>query len=188
MITKKELRTVYKALRQQLTEEEIAQKSVEIANRVLALPIWEKQLYHVFLPISRHHEVNTEYLLHLLAGKDKEVAIPKSDFETRQMAHFLLTDDTNFKINDYGIPEPANGEEIRVIDIDVVFVPLLAFDESGNRIGYGKGFYDNFLAKCNVNTLKIGLSFFEAVAPWEDVFESDVKLDYCVTPHKTYVF
>jgi 5-formyltetrahydrofolate cyclo-ligase len=188
MITKKELRSIYKALRQKLAEDEVEQKSLAIANRVLALPIWERQLYHVFLPISHHNEVNTEYLLHLLAGKDKEIAISKSDFETRQMKHFFLTDDTNFKVSPYGIPEPQNGHEVTISEIDVVFVPLLAFDESGNRIGYGKGFYDNFLATCDPATLKIGLSFFEAVEPWEDVFESDVKLDYCVTPEKTYVF
>ncbi|MEZ0130689.1 5-formyltetrahydrofolate cyclo-ligase, partial [Flavobacterium sp. LBUM151] len=58
----------------------------------------------------------------------------------------------------------------------------------GNRIGYGKGFYDKFLAECKPETIKIGLSFFEAVNQIDDVFESDVKLDYCVTPLKIYTF
>jgi 5-formyltetrahydrofolate cyclo-ligase len=188
MITKKELRIAYKALRQQLSADQVAQKSLAIANGVLQLPIWNNQYFHIFLPIARHNEVDTEYLLHLLAGKDKEVVISKSDFTTREMTHFLLTDSTKIIGNPYGIPEPVNGLEVPVSKIDVVFVPLLAFDEAGNRVGYGKGFYDTFLAKCPVKTIKIGLSYFEAVDAWEDVFESDVKLDYCITPEKQYVF
>ncbi|MFZ0597958.1 MAG: 5-formyltetrahydrofolate cyclo-ligase, partial [Flavobacterium sp.] len=72
--------------------------------------------------------------------------------------------------------------------IEVVFVPLLAFDNVGNRVGYGKGFYDKFLAQCKPRTIKIGLSFFEAENQIDDVFESDVKLDYCVTPEKIFRF
>lgn len=188
MFTKKDLRIAYKTLRMQLTLPQLEEKSLAIANRLLALPVWEKQCFHVFLPIRKMNEIDTEFILHLLAGKDKDVAISKSDFETRQMTHFLLTDNTKIKVNDYGIPEPEDGFEIPVSKIDVVFVPLLAFDESGNRVGYGKGFYDTFLAKCNPGTIKIGLSLFEAVEPWEDVFESDVKLDWCVTPEKVYNF
>jgi len=126
--------------------------------------------------------------LHLLSGKDKNIVISRSDFETREMTHFLLTDNTRIVVNLYGIPEPSGGIEIAPEKIDVVFVPLLCFDETGNRVGYGKGFYDKFLASCRQETLKIGLSFFEAVEPWEDVFESDVKLDFCVTPDKVYEF
>lgn len=188
MVTKKEIRIVYKTLRQELTQEAVAEKSLAIANRVLSLPIWDNKYFHVFLPIAQQKEVDTEYILHLLAGKDKEIVISKSDFKTCEMSHFLLTDSVSIKPNSYGIPEPIDGLEVPVSKIDVVLVPLLAFDDSGNRVGYGKGFYDKFLAKCRPETVKIGVSFFEAVASWEDVFESDVKLDYCVTPEKTYFF
>jgi len=70
----------------------------------------------------------------------------------------------------------------------VVFIPLLAFDEEGHRVGYGKGFYDSFLAECKPETLKIGLSFFEAETKIEDVFDGDMALDYCVTPKQVYRF
>jgi len=70
----------------------------------------------------------------------------------------------------------------------VVFVPLLAFDKSGNRVGYGKGFYDNFLAKCNPETLKIGLSFFEIEEEILDINPKDIRLNLCITPQKTYNF
>lgn len=188
MFTKKDLRIAYKTLRMQLTESQIEEKSLAIANRLLPLPIWEKRCFHLFLPIAKMNEVDTEFILHLLAGKDKDVILSKSDFETREMTHFLLTDTTKIIINKFGIPEPEDGFEVQADKIDVIFVPLLAFDDSGNRVGYGKGFYDKFLARCKPDAIKIGLSFFEAVDPWEDVFESDVTLNFCVTPDKVYEF
>lgn len=185
---KKELRLHYKNLRKSLSEEVLEAKSLEISNQLIQLPVWDKTYYHVFLPIEEQKEVNTEFILHLLSGKDKEIVISKSDFETRIMSHFLLTDNTKIRKNEYNIPEPVNGLEVPSQTIDVVFVPLLAFDVFGNRIGYGKGFYDKFLAECKPETIKIGLSFFEAVRQIDDVFESDIKLDYCVTPEKVYRF
>src|SRR5690606_37923119 len=90
--------------------------------------------------------------------------------------------------NEWNIPEPVDGIEIDPKKIDVVFVPLLAFDEQGHRIGYGKGFYDKFLSECRPETIKIGLSFFEAESRIAQVFESDIALDYCVTPNRIYSF
>ncbi len=185
---KTELRHQYKELRQQLSETDLEESSLAIANAVLTLPIWEKTYFHVFLPIQSQKEVDTEFLLHLLAGKDKEVVLSKSDFATRKMTHYLLTDNTKIKNNSYSIPEPVDGLEVPVSKIDVVFVPLLAFDQQGHRVGYGKGIYDQFLSECRPETLKIGLSFFEAEDGIEDVFESDIKLDYCVTPKRIYEF
>jgi 5-formyltetrahydrofolate cyclo-ligase len=185
---KKELRQKYKALRNQLSESDLEEMSLAIANKVLTLPIWEKTYFHIFLPITEHKEINTEFILHLLSGKDKEIVISKSDFETRNMTHFLLTDNTKIKKNQYNIPEPVDGLEVPTHKIDVVFVPLLAFDKTGHRAGYGKGFYDKFLTECKPETLKIGLSFFEPEELIEDVFENDVKLDYCVTPNEVYRF
>jgi 5-formyltetrahydrofolate cyclo-ligase len=185
---KKELRTKYKALRNQLSENDVEEMSLAIANKVLSLPVWEKNYFHIFLPIAEQKEVDTEFILHLLSGKDKEIIISKSDFETREMTHFLLTDNTKIKKNEYNIPEPVDGLEVPTKKIDVVFVPLLAFDKSGHRAGYGKGFYDKFLTKCKPETIKIGLSFFEPEDQIEDIFENDVKLDYCVTPNEVYEF
>jgi 5-formyltetrahydrofolate cyclo-ligase len=185
---KKDLRQKYKAKRQELNEGQIEYLSLAIANKVLTLPIWDKTYFHIFLPIAEHKEVNTEYILHLLSGKDKEIVISKTDFETRNMTHFLLTDNTKIKKNEYNIPEPVDGLEVPTHKIEVVFVPLLTFDKTGHRAGYGKGFYDKFLTECKPETVKIGLSFFEAEEKIEGVFESDVKLDYCVTPNEVYKF
>lgn len=185
---KKELRIKYKSLRNQLSENEVEEMSLAIANTVLSLPIWEKTYFHIFLPVTEQKEVNTELILHLLAGKDKEIVVSKCDFDTCNLTHFLLTDNTKIKKNEYNIPEPVDGLEVPTSKIDVVFVPLLAFDKTGHRTGYGKGFYDKFLTECKPETIKIGLSFFEAEEKIEDVFENDVKLDYCVTPNAVYKF
>ena len=187
-MNKKEIRTKYKALRHALSEEAVETKSLAIANKVLEIPIWDKTYYHLFLSIKEQKEVCTEFILHILAGKDKEIVVAKSDFETLRMTHFLLTDNTKFIKNKHNIPEPFDGLEVPTSKIDVVFVPLLAYDVNGNRVGYGKGFYDKFLSECKPETIKIGLSFFEPEAAIEGVFENDIQLDYCVTPEKIFAF
>lgn len=185
---KKEIRKKYKELRQQITEDILVEKSLAIANRMLQLDVWDKTYYHLFLTIEKQKEVDTEFVLQILAGKDKEIVVSKSDFETLEMSHFLLTDNTKFRTNSYHIPEPINGLEVPVDKIEVVFVPLLAFDLKGNRVGYGKGFYDKFLSKCNPETIKIGLSFFEAEEEISDATNNDMRLNFCVTPDKIYTF
>ena len=187
-MTKAELRKKYKNLRNSLTESDADDLSLTLANQVLKLDIWTFSFYHIFLSIEEQKEVNTDYILNILSGKDKNILISKSDFKTGDMTHFLLTDNTAIKKNKYNIPEPVDGIEILDNKIDVVFIPLLAFDKTGNRIGYGKGFYDRFLANCKAETIKIGLSFFETENEIKDIFEGDIKLDYCVTPEQVYKF
>lgn len=183
---KKDLRAKYKVLRASLTQEQMGQKSLAIANQLLSLTIWDKTYYHLFLTIEEQKEVDTEFILQILAGKDKEIVVSKSDFATNEMTNYLLTDNTKFRKNEYNIPEPVNGLEVPVSKIDVVFVPLLAFDLIGNRVGYGKGFYDKFLSQCNAETIKIGLSFFDAENVIQDVSENDIKLNFCITPEKIF--
>ena len=185
---KNEIRLKYKELRRSLSENQIEELSLAIANGVLLLPIWEKTYFHIFLPIEEQKEINTEYILHLLSGKDKEICISKSDFKTRKMTSILLTDTTIIKKNDYNIPEPVDGIEVPSNKIEVVFIPLLAYDKTGNRVGYGKGFYDKFLAECHTNTIKIGLSFFEPEELISDVTTLDIQLNYCVTPNTVIKF
>ena len=178
---KADLRTKYKTLRKQLTFDEIMNDSLAIANNCLYLPIWDKTYFHLFLPIEAQKEVNTEFLLQILAGRDKEVVVSKSDFESGLMTHYLLTDNTKLQVNSYGIPEPVDGLEVPANKIDVVFVPLLAYDKKGNRVGYGKGFYDTFLSKCKPDVIKIGLSYFDPEETISDLNEHDIQLDFCVT-------
>ncbi|MCK7589724.1 5-formyltetrahydrofolate cyclo-ligase [Subsaxibacter sp. CAU 1640] len=187
-MNKSDLRLLYRKKRADLSIEDIETKSLDISNQLLKLDIWDHSFYHIFLTISEQKEINTDYILNILSGKDKNIIISKSNFKTGKMTHFLLTDNTVIKKNDYNIPEPVDGIEIPSEKIEVVFVPLLAFDKVGHRIGYGKGFYDLFLSECKPETIKIGLSFFEAEEKIEGVFDSDIALDYCVTPAKIYRF
>ena len=187
-MTKTELRLKYKSLRNTLSTSDIETQSLAIANQLLKLTIWDLTYYHLFLTIAEHKEIQTDFILHILHAKDKEVVVSKSDFKTQRMSNFLLTDNTKIKKNNWGIPEPVNGIEVNNSKIDVVFVPLLAFSKQGHRVGYGKGFYDNFLGKCKPETIKVGLSLFEAEDVVEGITENDVKLDYCVTPNNIYAF
>ena len=181
-MNKKELRAKYKNLRKELTFDEIMNESLLIANHCIDLPIWDKTYFHLFLPIEAQKEINTEFILQILSGRDKEIVISKSNFEDLSMTHYLLTDNTKIKVNEYGIPEPVDGLEVPTNKIEVVFVPLLAYDKKGNRVGYGKGFYDKFLSECKPDIIKIGLSYFDPENEIDDILESDIKLNYCVTP------
>lgn len=187
-MNKKELRQKYKQLRNHLGFDEIEDLSLQIANQSLKLPVWNCENYHIFLSIHEHKEVQTDYLLHILNGKDKNVIVSRSDFETRKMTNVLLTDNVIIKKNEWNIPEPINGFPVANDLIDVVFIPLLAYDVFGNRVGYGKGFYDLFLSKCKPDVIKIGLSFFEPEPEISDAENHDIKLDYCVTPNKIINF
>ncbi|WP_299243698.1 5-formyltetrahydrofolate cyclo-ligase [uncultured Aquimarina sp.] len=187
-MNKKELRNKYKEMRSRFSEEEIDDLSMDIANNLLKISIWEQSFYHIFLSIQNKKEINTEFMLHILQGKDKNIVVSKSNFGDNTLEHILLTDGTILKLNSWGIPEPTDGIPIPESKIEVVFVPLLAFDQKGNRVGYGKGFYDKFLSKCNPKTIKIGFSFFPPEKDIKGVLPTDIRLDYCVTPLNVYTF
>lgn len=187
-MTKKELRQHYKKLRANLTEDQIERHSLEIANQALKIPVWDRHYYHLFLSIAHHKEVDTSFLMHILHGKDKNIVVSRSDMENGSMTHFLLTDQTKIKQNAWGIPEPQNGLALNPSILDVVFIPLLAFDRGGHRVGYGKGFYDRFLKQCKPDVIKIGLSFFDAETQIDDSDVHDVTLNYCITPSSVYRF
>lgn len=184
---KEDLRLKYSSLREDISQQALLNSSLIIGNKLLELPIWEGNYYHLFLPISAKNEVDTSFILSILHGKDKNIIVPKIIGKST-LQHILLTDSTKLITNSWGIPEPVEGIEVSASKIDVVFVPLLAFDINGNRIGYGKGFYDNFLSECKQNVIKVGISIFYAENEITDVNENDIPLDYCVTPEKTYSF
>ncbi len=184
---KKELRLNYSTLRENTAIEALLNASLSIANQLLKVPIWDAGYYHLFLSIFDKKEIDTSFILSILQGKDKHVVLPKV-VSSSQLKHYLLTDSTKLITSNWGVPEPEDGIEIATNAIDVVFIPLLAFDNYGNRVGYGKGFYDRFLKECRPDVVKIGLSLFEAEPLISDVNSEDVRLDFCVTPKKIYSF
>jgi 5-formyltetrahydrofolate cyclo-ligase len=184
---KKELRLSYLQLRNELSSEAISNYSLEIANRVLDLPVWTCNYYHLFLSITENNEIDTSFILSVLQGKDKNIVLPKV-LDNTGLIHYLLTDSTVLRKSKWNIPEPLDGLEVSPAKIDVVFIPLLAFDKQGYRVGYGKGFYDKFLEECREDVIKIGLSLFKPVDKISDTQEHDILMDYCVTPKKIYAF
>ncbi len=111
------------------------------------------------------------------------------DLDGRQELLSVLTDDdTTFEKGLFDVAEPVNGEDIYPSAIDMVIVPLLAFDKKGFRVGYGKGYYDKFLARCRKDCIKIGFSYFEALDNIEDRSTDDIPLDFCITHERVYEF
>jgi 5-formyltetrahydrofolate cyclo-ligase len=110
------------------------------------------------------------------------------DFNSAAMVSEELGSSTQFLINAYGIPEPKGGSEISPELIDLVIVPLLCFDESGHRVGYGKGYYDRFLKNCRKDCIKIGFSYFSPIASIDDTNAFDIPLDYGISPDAIHEF
>ena len=187
MSSKQQLRTEFKEARKQLSDEQLESKSIQIANRCLELDIWDAQYYHLFLTIEKQREIDTSFIMHILHGRDKSIVISRSNFADNSLEHFLLEEHTQLKVSPFGIPEPVDGLPVPPEKLDVVFVPLLAFDKMGNRVGYGKGFYDRFLAQCKPECLFVGLSFFD---PLEHIPHqpTDIPLHYGVSPDGVYTF
>ena len=184
---KKDIRALYLSRRKFFTPSSVKKQSTLLINAMEYLPIWHFKYFHLFLSIPGKSEVQTVQIRDMLYAKKKQVVVPKI-VGPGLLEHFLLTPDTELAVNKWGIPEPVSGPKISPKDIEVVFVPLLAFDKSGNRVGYGKGFYDRFLAQCKTQVVKIGLSLFEAEEKITDIDERDVPLNYCITPSQTYCF
>lgn len=98
------------------------------------------------------------------------------------------TGETNFLKSEFNIYEPEEGIIVDADEIDMILVPLLACDKKGYRVGYGKGFYDKFLAGCRKDCIKAGFYYFEPLDEISDKADFDVPLDLCITPQTVYVF
>lgn len=187
---KKQLRTKFHAERLALshTKQSKFDDLLLIQFQQLAIPPLQRVLS--FLPIESRNEVNTFLITDYLKFRNPglQIAYPKIDIFQNSMQAIAVHEGSDFDRNEYGIPEPVNGDVLDADEFDLVLVPLLIFDKRGNRVGYGKGFYDRYLPACREDCIKIGLCYFDAVALIEDANEFDVPLDYGVTPQMTYVF
>ena len=185
---KKDLRVIFKRKRNSLSENDCKELSFEIANRSLNMAIWDHSNYHIFFPIEKNNEIDTKLIIQIVQGKDKNVVLPKTNFNDKTITNYLLTDATLMKINKNGISEPESGIVVTENQLDVVFVPLLCFDKHGHRVGYGGGYYDRLLKKCSTKTIKVGLSFFDPIEKIENITQSDIKMDYCISSSRIYKF
>lgn len=140
---------------------------------------------HIFLPIKQKNEVSTWEFIEYFWDKGISVFVPK--MAQNEIKTIQLKPDTLLKENGWGILEPEDNF-VENIKFDIVITPLLYCDNQGNRVGYGKGFYDMFFSKTDRNALKVGVSFFPPAALISDVSEQDVPLDYLVTPTEVLSF
>ncbi|WP_069471554.1 5-formyltetrahydrofolate cyclo-ligase [Candidatus Marithrix sp. Canyon 246] len=182
-MNKTQLRQLYLSKRKNLTPTQVDKYSQTISNRFFSnFNLSKITNLHIFLPILKHNEINTWFIIKELRQNYPHISLitSKSDFQFHTMESYIFEDDTQIIETSLGIPEPYNAVKFDNI-IDMILIPLLCFDQSGFRVGYGKGFYDRFLLNCNQNIIKIGLSLFEPIDKIDDVDKFDLKMDFCVT-------
>jgi 5-formyltetrahydrofolate cyclo-ligase len=175
------------ARRMALNEDQLAVLNQKLLERFTTLDFQQIHTLHIFLPIAEKNEPDTFMFIRWLQINYPGIhlIVPKADFNTFIMTHHSYGGEEELQKNLYQIPEPTADSEYTGT-IDMVIVPLLAFDDRGYRVGYGKGFYDRFLG--HHSAVKIGVSFFESIQTITDVHADDIKLDYCITPEKVYRF
>jgi 5-formyltetrahydrofolate cyclo-ligase len=187
---KEELRKIYREKRAALKQSELSKLQDLLLIRFQQVPLPFITVLHRFLPARGKHEVDTEPMANWLSFCNPGLVqlIPKVNASTNDLHHYQLKDDTVLILNEWGIPEPEKGLEISPVEIDLVLIPLLAFDETGHRVGYGKGYYDRFLASCRPDCIKTGLSFFPPADIITDTNTFDIAMDFCITPERIYEF
>lgn len=158
---KEELRNEIIHARTNQSQEEVEEKSSKIISKLINLPVFQ-EAKTVMIYLDFRNEVRTGQLVEMCFEHDKRVIVPITDFKTKKLIPSeLLYYPEDLTTNRYGISEPK-AECIRPVDvytIDLIIVPGVAFDEKGNRLGYGGGFYDRFLRQTRKDTVNIALAF-----------------------------
>lgn len=160
--------------------------------RFQQLPLIVPDVLLTYAALEQKNEFSPDQIVDYLNFKNPELSIAYTVMANQSgipaLNVVLVDEDTIFTKNKYNIPEPLGGVQMDPKEVDVVLTPLLCFDKVGNRVGYGKGYYDRLFSGCREDVVKIGFSFFDAVDEISDINEYDFKLDYCVTPEKVYSF
>ncbi|WP_026951896.1 5-formyltetrahydrofolate cyclo-ligase [Algoriphagus mannitolivorans] len=187
--TKADFRSEYRQLRKNVPHDRVQEMSRQICLQFLN---WleghpELQHFHLFFPIDRFNEVNTFFIKEHLDSMGKTLYTSQTNKQSTALETLLLPKEAEFFRDEWGIPVPQESIKVSPSKIQLVLVPLLAFDLQGNRVGFGKGYYDSFLAALDEKVIKMGLSIFH---PEEriDPEPHDVRLDYCITPEKIFTF
>ena len=141
-----------------------------------------------FYPLEKNNEPNSlllaKYLKLIIPGL--KIAYPRILQDGINMDFFEETEE--FTENKWGIIEPLPIQKIKYQEMNAILVPLLGFDKTGHRIGYGKGFYDRYFENNYNTSLRIGISYFEPIPKLEDTNQFDVPLTHCITPSNIYEF
>lgn len=188
MERKRSLRKEILAQRNELPEEAVAEKSQRIRKRLLALAEFKKAKVVMFY-VAKDKEVRTERIIRESLRMGKRVAVPLSRVEERNLIPLLLTDYGELIPGAYGILEPEKKchRPIPLKNLELIIVPGVAFDRQGQRLGFGGGFYDNFLGKVPANIPRLGLAFELQMVEELPVGGNDAPVDGIITEKRIYL-
>lgn len=196
-ILKATLRRAALTRRLALDSGEVARRSDKLRENLLReFPVAQWQWLHLFLPLQKRNEPDTWEIIRWVWGEELplRLAVPVVQPDGESMRHYELTPATQLIQNRWGIDEPVpdllTAPEVFPGVLDAVLVPLLGVDRTGQRVGYGGGFYDRFLAQCRPGAQFIGLNLLNEppVRRIADVLPTDVPLTAYVTPGKVWRF
>ena len=179
---KRKVRSELLSLRNKLDRSTAAVYSDMIFSRILTIPDYQKAKTVMFY-LSCGSEVTTDGMILSAIKDEKAVAVPAitNSFESEMTAVrlFKLEDAFNYV---HGVRQPEVEEEnvIGKDDIDLFFIPAIAFDLDGNRTGYGKGFFDRWLKYVPVEK-RIGIAFDFQITQKLPIGEYDMPMGAIVT-------
>ena len=178
---KAELRSTLRSRRRALPTSDRKTRSQAIARHAGDLPGWERAK-HCALYLDSDGEVPTAALAESCRKAGKQLWLPVI-IEDKRLAFARWDADTELVSNRYGIPEPAAGTERRALEaMDIVFLPLVAWDTRGSRLGMGGGYYDRSLAAAKGElALKVGLAYTFQEVPELPREAWDQSLDFILT-------
>ncbi|MBZ4688351.1 MAG: 5-formyltetrahydrofolate cyclo-ligase [Clostridia bacterium] len=181
---KNKLREKIKKQRMEMSKEGIVKKSENIKKTLLTL----SQFQDANLIMSYIHfrnEVETGKIMTTALQMGKRVVVPVCEVKTKKLIPAEIKSyPEDLQCGAYGIMEPCEIKPVRPEEIDLVLVPGVAFDVNGNRLGYGAGYYDRFLARLRSDATTIALAFEMQIL--DNVFpeEHDVPMDYIITEER----
>ncbi|MGC9453596.1 MAG: 5-formyltetrahydrofolate cyclo-ligase [Phycisphaerae bacterium] len=160
---------------------ELRRRSEKVCERISRLEEFRRaEVVMAYLPIVA--EVDVEPLILHAWDAGKTVLAPRVHWKHRRITPTVLNSlRDGLAEGRYGVREPLGGEVFDIERIDLVIVPAVAYDRSGNRLGRGAGFYDRFLASCRPATIACGAAFDEQVLEKIPVTDNDMPVDLIVT-------
>ncbi|MFN3134491.1 MAG: 5-formyltetrahydrofolate cyclo-ligase [Candidatus Kryptonium sp.] len=176
---KKLIREKVLSIRNSLSPEEVKGRSRLIFQNLKTLPIFNTaKIIHTYVS-SKKNEVETIEIINYLFSVGKRVVVPVIDKDRKVILHSELKSISELKKSTFGILEPEQIKEVSLSEIDLVLVPAIAVDRSGNRVGFGGGYYDKFLSQ--INCPKVALVYDFQVVDKIEVSPNDVPVDFIVT-------
>lgn len=175
---KNSIRQILRQRKEAMIPENRLEKSKRVCYHIMTL-IQDGETVMVYT--SKEKEVNTTPLITTLFENGNPVIVPiivKDDISLRLS---YLRDFSVLVPSTFGVPEPIGNEILATGEnVDTIILPMLGFDRTGRRMGYGAGYYDRFLAK-NQKVRKIGIAF--ACQEYDNlpVDRNDIPMDYIIT-------